>query len=447
MEKKEASARMSGLRRKKPNEEFNFKIAFCGYNSMYPDSRLKWYAIEFLDPESRRYLYSSSARRKEKENVDVRLIPYSSSARRKEKENVDVRLIPYSSSARRKEKENVDVCKYKKLPYSSFSAKNSPNQVLIPFLVVDKDLSQNTHILMDSHLYTYNGPSVWTLDLNSYSLDWKPVIPMNLSRFRARGLTLDGKLYILGGLDRQSVLGGLEFQSVPPTHGWMEVFDPIVQKWESLPNPPSTTIPSASMICTVLKSKEILVIDDSGSGVSSYSQFYTYNLRTQCWKTLEPRQSRLLCRYRRPVTVGNTLYWVFLERTYSRFGSVATEDVGVVQAYDVDADMWFQGFFNTSQLFKKPEFLLTCNENLLPLIHVADQKFCLLLESCTMCKNPPEFDAKYVNFLVLDIDMHMPDDDDDESVYHKLSVSVRSVQKHILGEHHRCFGFLDAVLL
>ncbi len=141
MEKKEASARMSGLRRKKPNEEFNFKIAFCGYNSMYPDSRLKWYAIEFLDPESRRYLYSSSARRKEKENVDVR-------------------LIPYSSSARRKEKENVDVCKYKKLPYSSFSAKNSPNQVLIPFLVVDKDLSQNTHILMDSHLYTYNGPSV-----------------------------------------------------------------------------------------------------------------------------------------------------------------------------------------------------------------------------------------------------------------------------------------------
>ena len=64
-----------------------------------------------------------------------------------------------------------------------------------------------------------------------------------------------------------------------------------------------------------------------------------------------------------------------------------------------------------------------------------------------MCKNPPKFDAKYVNFLVLDIDMHMPDDDDDESVYHKLSVSVRSAQKHILGEHHRCFGFLDVVLL
>ena len=392
MEKKEASARMSGLRRKKPNEEFNFKIAFCGYNSMYPDSRLKWYAIEFLDPESRRYLYSSSARRKEKE-----------------------------------------------LPYSSFSAKNSPNQVLVPFLVVEKDLSENTHILMDSHLYSYKGPSVWTLDLNSYSLDWKPVIPMNLSRSRARGLTLDGKLYILGGLERQSV---------PSTHGWMEVFDPIVQKWESLPNPPSTTMPSATMICTVLKSKEILVIDDSGgSSYSQLSQFYTYNLRTQCWKTLEPRQSRLLCRYRRPVTVGNTLYWVFLDRTYSRFGSVATEDVGVVQAYDVDADMWFQGFFNTSQLFKKPEFLLTCNENLLPLIHVADQKFCLLLESCTMCKNPPKFDAKYVNFLVLDIDMHMPDDDDDESVYHKLSVSVRSVQRHILGEHHRGFGLVNAVLL
>uniref|UniRef100_A0A2N9IFM9 Uncharacterized protein n=1 Tax=Fagus sylvatica TaxID=28930 RepID=A0A2N9IFM9_FAGSY len=72
-----------------------------------------------------------------------------------------------------------------------------------------------------------------------------------------------------------------------------------------------------------------------------------------------------------------------------------------------------------------------------------DQKFCLLLESCIMHKNrghPPEFDTRYVNFLVLDI--HVPDDDDDEyddnddddePVYHKLSVSVVSVQKHILG--------------
>uniref|UniRef100_A0A2N9FI32 Uncharacterized protein n=1 Tax=Fagus sylvatica TaxID=28930 RepID=A0A2N9FI32_FAGSY len=244
MEKKEASARMSGLRRKEGQMKNSISRSLSvGINSMYPDSRVKWYAIEFLDPESRRYLYSSSARRKEKENVDVRLIPYSSSARRKEKENVDVRLIPYSSSARRKEKENVDVCKYKKLPYSSFSAKNSPNQ---------DSMLENT-------------------------------------RSRASHV------------------------------------------------------------------------------------FYV--------------------EYRRPVTVGNTLYWAFLDRTYSRFGSVDTGG--------------------------------------------SDQKFCLLLESCTMCKNPPEFDTKYVNFLVLDIDMHMPDDDhdddDDESVYHKLSVSVRSVQKHILG--------------
>uniref|UniRef100_A0A2N9H9G1 Uncharacterized protein n=1 Tax=Fagus sylvatica TaxID=28930 RepID=A0A2N9H9G1_FAGSY len=192
--------------------------------------------------------------------VILRSYSYSSSARRKEKENVDVsKLIPYSSSARRKEKENV--FKYKKSYF--FFGEEQPE-------------------------------SVWTLNLNSYSLDWKPVIPMNVSR----------------------------------------------------------------------------------SGASRLNS-----------------------------------------------GRVDPEDVGIIQAYDVDADVWFQGFFNTSQLFKKPEFLLTCNENLLPLIHVADQKFCLLLESCTMCKNeqPPEFDTKYVNFLVLDIDMHMPDDDDhddddDESV-------------------------------
>ena len=418
MEKKEAWARISRPRSRRRNVEFNFKIAFCGFNSMYTDSRVKWYAIEFFDPESRSLL-----------------IPYSSLARRKEKFSTYKKLIPYSSSASRKEKENVDVT-YKKLSYSSFSANNSPNQVLNPFLLIEKDLSVNSHFLMGSHLYAYNGQSVWTLNLNSYSLHWKPVIPMNVSRSGACGLTLDGKLYILGGL---------VVESVPPTRGWMEVFDPIVQKWETLPNPPSTSMPSHTMICTVLKSKEILVIDNFGGG-ARYSQFYAYNLRTQCWKTLKPRQSRLLCEYRTPVTIGNTLYWAFLDTTYSRLGSVEPEDVGIIQAYDVDADVWFQGFFNTSQLFKKPEHLLTCNENLLPLIHVADQQFCLLLESCTMCEQPPEFDTRYVNFLLLDIDMHMPDDDD-ESVYHKLSVSVRSVQKHILGEHHRCFGFLDAVLL
>jgi hypothetical protein len=403
MEKKEALARMqriSWLRRKRPNEEFNFKIAFCGFNSISPDSRVKWYAIE-----CRHCLYSSPARKKEKENVDVS------------------KLNPYSSSS-------------------------SPNQVLTPFLEVERDLSVNIHILMDSHLYSLKERSVWTLKLNSSSLDWKPVTPMNVSRSGARSFTLDSKLYILGGL---------EGKPVPPTMGWMEVFDPIAQNWEPLPNPPSTTMRSATMICTALKSKEILVIDDFGG--ARYSHFYTYNLNTRCWKT-EQRRSRLLCQYRRPVTVGNTLYWAFLDRTTSRFGSVDM-DVGIIQAYDVDADVWYRGFFNIGQLLKKPEFVLTSNENLLPLIHLADQKFCLLLESCTMPKNrhPPEFDTKYVNVLVLDIqpdddgDDDDDDDDDDEPKLGKqLSVSVESVQKHILVEHilvedHNCFELLDAVLL
>jgi hypothetical protein len=39
------------------------------------------------------------------------------------------------------------------------------------------------------------------------------------------------------------------------------------------------------------------------------------------------------------------------------------------------------------------------------------------------------------------------DDNDDDDEPHKLSVSVVSVQKHILGEHDGCFGLMDAVLL
>jgi hypothetical protein len=71
MEEKEGSGMMSRRRRRRPNEESNFKIAFCGYNPMKRDLGLKWYAIKVLDLESRHCHSSSSARKKEKENFDI----------------------------------------------------------------------------------------------------------------------------------------------------------------------------------------------------------------------------------------------------------------------------------------------------------------------------------------------------------------------------------------
>ena len=51
---------------------------------------------------------------------------------------------------------------------------------------------------------------------------------MTTSRWLPHTTVLDGKLYVLGGLEYAATHG----------HGWIEVFDPILNKWEQLPNPP-----------------------------------------------------------------------------------------------------------------------------------------------------------------------------------------------------------------
>ena len=135
------------------------------------------------------------------------------------------------------------------------------------------------------------------------------------------------------------------------------------------------------MITAVIESrKQILVtslLELPNNERSAYSEakFYTYNVTTRCWATLESPVRKLRggsIHKLSNVAVGNTLYWAFLEKDYL-----------VVQAYDLDKDVWFQGSENIrEEFFGKHEYPSYSSKlGRVPFLHLYDQKFCLLMRS------------------------------------------------------------------
>lgn len=53
---------------------------------------------------------------------------------------------------------------------------------------------------------------------------------LKYGRENPQTIVVDGKLYVFGGFDWDIEIKG--------SVGWMEVFDPSLGRWESLPNPP-----------------------------------------------------------------------------------------------------------------------------------------------------------------------------------------------------------------
>ncbi|KAK9987582.1 hypothetical protein SO802_027821 [Lithocarpus litseifolius] len=133
-----------------------------------------------------------------------------------------------------------------------------------------------------------------------------------------------------------------------------------------------------TVVLDVLESKkQILVTSPIRHGYHDSclkATFYTYNVTTRCWATLESPMRKLrgrTCRLSNRVVeaVGNTLYWVFFKDNYL-----------VVRAYDLDKDVWFEGSMNIcEEFFGKHEYLSYGELDRVPFLHLYDQKFCLLV--------------------------------------------------------------------
>ena len=357
-----------------------------------------------------------------------------------------------------------------KIPYSSSCS--SPEIKVYPslpdpFSSVKLFGVRNTHAYGGSRLYTiggidptsdskivdpldYNIYKLWTLKLGSDSDGgWKPLPPMNFPHRRSScSIVLDGKLYVFDGLSS-------EFSE---NCGWMEAYDPISDTWESLPSPPvPVPVPPFSVrMYAALESKQQIVVALLCD--PKLKTLFTYNISNRCWTKLahhfDVQPGYPLTFYKSPVAVGNTLYWgsVHFDRGY--------DDIRIhAHAYDLDRDKWLVGSLNIFRRGVKSPILL--EDELLvdkahtpPLLHLADQKFCIFLHSTnrkhTFHHNKEGIKHDYLNCLILEISPpifdHDKDKDNSTDPDHSsiLCISIVSVHKF---PFHDKLSFHDSSLL
>ena len=215
-----------------------------------------------------------------------------------------------------------------------------------------------------SYIYIFHN-SVNKILMFNNSGDWKLAPTMNHQRTSPHIIVLDSKLYVIGDLK----------YPLPINYAFMELFDPDIGTWESLPNPPFQTQPK-EMVTTLLENRKQIL-------VTSYTDFlfHTYNINDRTW-SLAPAVSNLPKAYFflssdmvKSVGVGNMLYRV-------SFDNIDHPKVLVIQAFDLHLDQWFEGCLNVGrEIFGEYNEVLGDGYPCCGLIHLCDQKFCLLLQS------------------------------------------------------------------
>ena len=382
---------------------FSLKIGVCGCLIDASRYRSEWYVIKVFDPDRRPLRHRSSSS--------------SSSSRVKKKKKEKVRTM-------------------------------ISTKLLSPISVTESDpisLCKN-HLAIGSSLYCFGGlildsdrdahEKVWRLDLGLDSLwprpsgDWNSVPLMKFyKRWEPRTLVLHNKLYVLGGFYSQKSRGTFP---IPAEAGWMEEFDPSLQEWKALPNPPFG-IYSVPAIAVPLHAKKQILVAYYSDLKHYYLEFYIYDVMSRSWTTFASG-SRCIDDSApltgRVVMVGNTLYWPSLE-------DLQEAGMCTIYAYNLDMDVVSRGHFSVRSVLDDADTdeHLYCNSEPPGLIHLGGRKFCLLLHSSSR-------GSYYLNCLVL----HLEEDYSDYHYYDSgfLTISILSYQKYALPHY---IDLWDNVLL
>jgi hypothetical protein len=186
---------------------------------------------------------------------------------------------------------------------------------------------------------------------------WIRAPSMNTHRSDPHKLVLGSKLYLLGS-DRRD----LEI--------YAEVFDPVINKWVVLPEPPyemSYFIISAALENPnrILVASKLPQAPSKGRSYDNLSAaFFVYDVGHGDWKTLEPAQRKIhsscpLGRHGMAQAVANFLYWI-------------TMDLQLL-CYDLDLDMWLLGPLDGIALPPRGD------DTFRPaFVHLENHRFCIL---------------------------------------------------------------------
>ena len=212
----------------------------------------------------------------------------------------------------------------------------------------------------------------------------------------------------------------------------MEVYDPIMEKWDSLPNPPfSITIRGdfEPIIFAHLELEEdkheIMVVDLSNSKENNMcADFLKYNVMSSTWETWLQQHWALVYSYTRcgrAVVVDHTkAYWACIVSMEKRNIECC------IFGFDLKSKRWTRERLNPTPFLGDSEFFCWISPGLL---HLSDHKFCLLLSSRNSSHEPSIKASNFLFCIILDLSafFYIYCDPD-----RKPPVSVISIQKYSL---------------
>ncbi|XP_050260856.1 uncharacterized protein LOC126705726 [Quercus robur] len=271
--------------------------------------------------------------------------------------------------------------------------------------------------------------SVWTLDLSCPDLGWKQLDePMRNRRKDPQTIVVDGKLYVFGGL--------YGYKPIPEDcssgRGWMEVYDPILKTWESLPNPPFSIAIGGDFEPIIFAhleleedKHEIMVVDLSNSKENNMcADFLKYNVMSSTWETWLQQHWALVDSYTqcgRAVVVDHTkAYWACII-SMEKWNTECC-----IFGFDLKSKRWTRERLNPGPFLGESEYFCWTSPGLL---HLSDHKFCLLLSSRNSSHEPSEKASNFLFCIVLDLSafFYIYSDPD-----RKPPLSVISIQKYSL---------------
>ncbi|KAK3042753.1 hypothetical protein RJ639_000811 [Escallonia herrerae] len=140
---------------------------------------------------------------------------------------------------------------------------------------------------------------------------------MRRGRKNARSVTVDGKIYTFGGIEKDK-------------EPWAEVLDPVTGQSFALSAPPFTLSEYLLFACAFDDGSERILV-----GYRNHGVMFVYSIRDNTWKVLEDKLESLygLCE---PVLVEGCLYWLALDANH-------------ISVYDLDRRMYFTGEIKCSK--------------------------------------------------------------------------------------------------
>nr|POE84376.1 hypothetical protein CFP56_67231 [Quercus suber] len=158
----------------------------------------------------------------------------------------------------------------------------------------------------------------------------------------------------------------------------MEVYDPILETWKSLPNPPSYTSKFECIIYAHVElegDKHAIVVVDNSEGKNE-PVFLKYDVMSSTWETWFQYpvvvNSTIQCG-RAVVVDGTKAYWASIVFREARNLSTVT-----IFGFDLKSKSWAYKDFNAGSFLGYSESFIWTDPGFL---HLADHKFCLLLHS------------------------------------------------------------------